>query len=355
MIDCTVDGDVLDIRAPSVRKSHLLAGLALLAMGVGLPVYGLVSGVSVDVLIISIAIGIFMFFAGILLLALRGHTRVDRKQALLGIVLPPGEALRRARALPKQGYVSIALVYSGFEVTVHDAQKAPVAPVITLAEYADARKAGEAVASLLCMALHDNSRGDVVIYSPNSVRQPLQQTLPRTNGKLPEAPEVNRVEVDRKSNSMTVRIPPRVTALHFAIAVPAAGLWTLALGAAVNGNAAAAGACVLLWTVVFATAIVIHPGLLSVAKRQLAFTRITVAAGKLSIEREWPNKKTDKAEGIPLCELRELFFIPAPAWGMRPSIVIVTPAEVITVADHLTEAEATYACALIRSGISAAS
>ena len=354
MIECAVAGDVLDIRAPSVRKSRLLAGLALIAIGIALPAFGLITGMSAGVVAVSLPVGILMFFAGLLLVALRTHTRVDRQQALVGLILPPSDGFRRARPLPTQGHVSMSVVYSGFEVAVCDATDAPVAPVITLAEYADARQAAESVASLLSMALRDKSRGDVVVYPPNAVRQSLQETLGRSNGKLPEAPEVNRVEVDRKSGSLTVHIPPRVTALHVAIAVPALALWTLALGATVNGNAAVAGACILLWTLVFAVALVIHPGLLAVAKRQLAFTRVTVASGKLLIEREWPNKKQDKPQAFPLCELRELFFLPAPAWGMRPSIVLMTPGNVLTVADHLTEAEATYACELLRSGVSTA-
>jgi hypothetical protein len=355
MIECTVDGDVLDIRAPSVRKSRLIAGLALIAAGVAFPLFGLLTGMSASLIVISIPVGVVLFFAGILLVALRTHTRLDRQQALVGLLLPPSDDLRRPRPLPTQGFVSIGLVYSGVEVVVRDSSNAPVAPVITLAEYADARQAAEAVAALLSMALHDDCHGEKVVYPPGAPRPSLQETLPRSNGTLPEAPESNRVEVDRKQGSMTIQIPPRVTALHIAVFVPAATLWTLALGAAVNGNAAVAGACILLWTVVFAVALVIHPGLLAVAKRQLLITHVTIGGGKLTIERESPSKtKAGEPCSFPLCELRELFYLPAPEWGMRPSLVLVTPGEVITIADHLTEAEAIYACELLRSGIGAA-
>jgi hypothetical protein len=352
MIDCTVDGDVLDIRTPSVRKARLLAGIALLIVGPGLPVFGLLTNTG-SWLIISLPAGVIIALAGLLLVCIRQHTRIDRKQALAGIVIANSEHLRRARPLPSTGHVTMHLVYSGFEVAVCDPNNAPVAPIITLADYGEARQAAESICALLRMSLHDECRGDTVVYRARDSRPPLKQILGQSNGKLPDAPEVNRVEVQREGRKMRIGIPPRITALHLALFAPAAVLWTLALGFGVNGQAVVASSCIVLWALVFSVSLVLHPGLLGVTTQQLAFTHIEIQDGTLSVKREWPNKNSETRE-LKICDLRELFYLPSPEWGVRPGIVLVTGSEVLSIADHLTEPEAAYVCDLMRIGILAA-
>ena len=355
MIECNIDGDLLDIRAPSVRKARVLAGVAFLVVGLGMPVFGVLSHTA-SWLVITLPAGVIMCFAGILLLIIRTHVRIDRKQGLVGLVLTNKEdELRRSRPLPSTGHVAISFVHSGFEVVVRDKTNAPVAPIITLADYGESRQAAEAVAALLRMDIHDQCRGDsTVVQSAHDRRPPLKQTLQRGNGKLPDAPEINRVEVIREGRKMTVGIPPRITALHLSLFVPAFFLFTLAIGFLANGRQLAAATCLALWAVIFCVSLFLHPGLLTVTKQQLAYTRVVIESGRVTINREWPSNKKTESRELQISELRELYFLPSPEWGMRPAIVLVTTGEVVSIADHLTEPEADYACTLMRLGITAA-